>query len=82
MRKKTKRHPNIKSPSPFEIKVPKGHLLSLVSIEQSTRCIDKDEALKILKNRPHVSRSGVELTYRGATSKYHVFSYPDPTSSV
>lgn len=78
MRKKTNRHPNIKSPSTFEIKVPEGHLLALVSIEQPNRCIDKDEALEILKTRPNISKITDTMKYRGATSKYHVFSYPDP----
>lgn len=80
MKRKTNRHPNIKSPTPFEIKVPKGHLLALVSIEQPDKHIDKDEAFNILKTRPCTNKVISTMKYRGATSKYHVFSYPDPVT--
>lgn len=79
MRKK-KRHPNIESPSGFEFYIPKGHLRVVISVTQENREIDKDEALKILKTRPYVSKVANTMKYRGTTSKYHVFSYPDPVA--
>lgn len=78
MRKNTRRHPNIQSPPGFEFTIPKGHLKVVISVTQERGAIDKDEALKILKTRPHIAGVLETMQYRGTTSKYHVFSYPDP----
>lgn len=50
----------------------------VISITQDNRSIDKDEALAILKTRPHVLGVVNTMKYRGTTSRFHVFSYPDP----
>jgi hypothetical protein len=63
---------------PLEFKIPKNHLRAIVSITKEGSSIDKDEALAILMTRPYVASVIKKLKYRGATSKYHVFSYPDP----
>lgn len=80
MRKKTNRNPNLKGLSGFDFVIPEGHKRVLVSITQADKSIDKDEAREILKTRPYMAGLTNNMIYRGATSKYHVFSYLlDPT---
>lgn len=74
-RKKTKRHPNIQAPSGFEFRVPKGHTRIVISVRQPNGSVDKDEALRLLKDRPHVKKVLDKLKYCGVTARYHVFSY-------
>ena len=75
-RKKTGRHPNIKAPTGFDFEIPKGHQRAIVKVRQPTGSVDKEEALKILKERPYVADVLEKLTYCGVTALYHVFSYP------
>ena len=75
IRKKTKRHPNIQAPSGFEFRIPKGHTKVIISVRQPHGSVDKEEALEILKDKPHVKNVLDKLKYCGVTSKYHVFSY-------
>lgn len=75
-RKKTRRHPNIEAPSGFDFHIPKGHERVMIRVTQPNGSIDKDEALKILRTRPYVSKVFDKLKYRGVTAVYHVFSYP------
>jgi hypothetical protein len=63
---------------PFDIHVPKGHLVINIKITQENGAIDKKQALEILRSRPYTVGIIDKLIYRGATSKFHVFSYPDP----
>lgn len=74
-RKKTKRHPNIQPPSGFEFRIPKGHTRIVISVRQPHGSVDKDEALDLLRNRPHVKKVFDKIEYRGVTALYHVFSY-------
>lgn len=60
----------------MEIKIPEGHRIININISRECgKCIDKDEALAII-----ITNHGTEIAsiikYRGATSKYHVFSHP------
>jgi hypothetical protein len=63
---------------PFEFQIPKHHLRVTVKITQNGGSIDKEEAMRILRTRPYVANVIDTMKYRGATSLYHVFSYPDP----
>jgi hypothetical protein len=75
-RKQTRRHPNIQPPTGFDFDIPKGHERVVVKVRQPNGSVDRDEALKILKQRPYVSKVVDKLKYCGVTSVYHVFSYP------
>jgi hypothetical protein len=74
--KKTNRHPNIKAPSGFDFQVPKGHERAMVKVKQPNGSVDRDEALRILRERPYVANVREKLKYCGVTALYHVFSYP------
>jgi hypothetical protein len=63
---------------PISFSIPKGHLSVVVKITQENRSIDKDEALRILQTRPYAAKLIDKMKYRGTTSMYHVFSYPNP----
>jgi predicted rRNA methylase YqxC with S4 and FtsJ domains len=48
----------------------------MVKVKQPSGSVDRDEALKILKQRPYVANVAEKLKYCGVTALYHVFSYP------
>lgn len=81
MHKRKRKYNSNQVMPPLEFKIPKGHLKAIVSITQEDGAsIDKDKALELLKTRPYVATVINTLKYQGATTKYHVFSYPNPKS--